>query len=354
MDFSFFKAVVLALLLVDAAMIAITSLSPDPGNFVDSIIKRNSESDNKFLNIEQVTTICNSCIKKGLVETCPHKSGSTPPWFNVQRMSHIKEMMLGDEETFGREAMGIQANTSVSLYFSQQEIFPIKTNIYLPSNTFDYIFTTMDSAAGGNKSRTAIASYVYNIAGPQMILLGIDHTSSRDPDGNDPIIFAHIEHILNLCDFENARMVFCCEKFAYHETQWVNKIKAKFDTNRIIFAKEVKRKKDVREYGMLTDNPLKEKMSWSIRDILHKRNFFIHNQFFTVSKERTGKSMSKTEMIEDLLREFGNIRQEETQTKGVVKVEISGKKLGFDDKYMASLINLRLFLNFCSGDPFYN
>jgi len=147
-----------------AAMIGITTLHKNPDNFLTNIINGENDSTDaeKFIKIVEITTACKECIHNQTLDECTHKAGESPAWHQQNELAQIQKMMGGDSGTFARESLGIQTDTNTSKYYPEHDISFAHKNKMTRKFGFNRLFTTLDPAAGGERSKTSVVTFAWS------------------------------------------------------------------------------------------------------------------------------------------------------------------------------------------------
>jgi hypothetical protein len=157
------------------------------------LIGNKTKRGRDLIRFVQFTEVCESCKKKGkdalftcryypFLQLCAlkknlfffrHNDGDKPDWHDSSRSEHIRELQ-GDNDAYLLESRGIHSDSSHRQDFYDEWIekcLKDKNNIYRSRDYKPVVFTTIDPAAGGLRSRYAIVSCIYTNDDTQVVML---------------------------------------------------------------------------------------------------------------------------------------------------------------------------------------
>lgn len=161
MDHRVFYTVVVPTLVTEATFIGITTLG-DEANFVNKLVKIKRSTGELMFNVISMMLVCEECKRAGKEADCNHMMGEIPYWQDPQRHKDIEKMMEGEYETFMRETKGMNVNGLIQPVYPTTAIDNFMTNIYKEEKTHSHVFISVDPAGGGDASKYAIVSCVYD------------------------------------------------------------------------------------------------------------------------------------------------------------------------------------------------
>lgn len=163
MDPKIYQTVVAPTLSTGAAFIGITTLGDDTeNNFVGELINVRDKDGERLFRVINIDLVCDKCRRTGKEDVCQHKMGEVPYWQDERRHADIQKMMPAD--VFQREMRGIQSNPYISPFFNPTALDRLERDadrVYYSDNHVRYIFISVDPAAGGDHSKYAVVSCIY-------------------------------------------------------------------------------------------------------------------------------------------------------------------------------------------------
>ena len=171
MDPRLFFSVILPLIVTGLVLIAITTLQKDESNFVNELVRQTKKSDGKpVINLLEFTDVCDSCKKRGKGVSCYHKRGNLPWWHKEEQHRDLEKLYKGREDDFLAEIKGVAGESTNSPAFNLQDLALMKdpSRIQVINSNQKHIYVSIDPAAGGNRSKYAIVTAIYD--GQKMIV----------------------------------------------------------------------------------------------------------------------------------------------------------------------------------------
>lgn len=150
-----------------AAFIAITSKGYTD-NFTEKLIASKKKDGTPLINHVEFDLVCNKCKRKRAYEqedSCKHLKGDLPWWHSSKRHDELEIMMADFRDEFMRETKGIETDSDRTPVFQEHKIELLKTNMAIYSKYLEpkHIFVSVDPSCGGDNSKTAITSFMYDM-----------------------------------------------------------------------------------------------------------------------------------------------------------------------------------------------
>jgi len=164
MDNAMYYKVIAPTLSTGAGFIGITTKGEEDSNFVSQLIKVKKKDGDLLFNVIDFEESCEKCKKLGKELTCKHLSGQIPPWQTQGDRDRVQTQMSGHNETYLLEMKGIQTNNLSRPAFSKISVERLREKEceFFIDRFYKNIFVSIDPAAGGDKSKYAIVSCIYN------------------------------------------------------------------------------------------------------------------------------------------------------------------------------------------------
>jgi hypothetical protein len=148
-----------------APFIAITTKGYSD-NFTEKLFNKKRENGTKLINHIEIELICNRCKrakKKFEDDVCGHYQGSLPWWHSKKRHKEVENILSDYKDEFLREVRGIQSETDVFPVFNHAHVNNLlhDNSIYNGYHSPKNIFTVIDPACGGLRSKHAVTSFMY-------------------------------------------------------------------------------------------------------------------------------------------------------------------------------------------------
>jgi len=163
MNSAVWKRVVVPTLITGAAFIGITTRGYDNLNFVTQLLKLKTSSGDSLFKHINIDLCCDECKRNGKEDTCRHKMGEAPHWHDLGTYKHIKEMYGEDEDAYLVETKGLEVETGTFPAFDPHQIEAMFASPPISDLSHEKnVFLAIDPAAGGDRSKYAIISAIYN------------------------------------------------------------------------------------------------------------------------------------------------------------------------------------------------
>ena len=147
------------------AMIGISTKKSSVFDLFTVLMKKRFPDGTPVFRTFEWKGVCEACEKKGEEVTCEHKRGERPWWLETDDGGFMKQVMSDFYEDYMREMKGVEGSAQQKKVFRSEDVNFLQTReaeVQSLDGTFDYFFTSVDPAAGGNNSEYAIISMVFD------------------------------------------------------------------------------------------------------------------------------------------------------------------------------------------------
>lgn len=330
----FWRTVIVPLFMTGASLIGITTLEK-PGNWVGALIDVVREDGTHLIDTVALTFSCDSCNKAGMAAQCTHAAFDRPRWQNPQTLKDIELMNLGHKDDLGREAYGVNCDSSTTKIFEAAAITDMSTTSVKHTDDVDIVYISVDPAAGGKGSRFAVVSCVYLF--DKMLIAGIDLSDSYDPAENDAVIVRHMRTLRSKKIFKYSKFIVGLEKNLGNEAPRIRVALQGADRNCEFLHDKQHR------VGIWTDHGMKRAMAEEVRKFLNTRSIHYMNTFFTNTDFKTNGNPIQ-DVKREVMRQLSSFERrvvEDKDQEKATKVIYTGKNHGPDDFVMGLFINIR-------------
>ena len=190
--------------LYECALIAITTVSPNPENHVTDLIERN------VFPVMAILLVCPDCRAAGVAEKCVHRAHFIPHWQSEERRE-LTKLCYGPENTdkFARESQGFLKQPSLAC-FNHEHINRTFTNprFILEGAAEDLVFMVIDPCSGSKKPETGTSEFAWlTFIGPGFRVLGGDSIPTLNPLSWEGPLIDHLIQVMRRPEFVKARLI---------------------------------------------------------------------------------------------------------------------------------------------------
>jgi hypothetical protein len=303
------------------ALIMISTLSTDHDNPFNLLMKSGIIDTFAFM------MICDKCLEKGIKKECVHEADRRPGWHDEAKQLLVKTLM-GSEDTYNREALGIQDGYDES----EKKVFPphlVQRFIGAPRVPLHkmvyWILVVIDPVAGSYRSESRMSDFaIITMAYPQKIILGMEAFDASVTEDYEPILIEHLKRVRQLPFCDRATLVIDAETGTGFAAGDIQKIVSTNFGNCYM----MNHTKDGRKPGTLTTEAVKHDAARISLEMLHRDEFSIYEKLVTHSKE------------EDILKLFGSQLYAYERTIRAGHYHYSAKKAKHCDDLVVSFTRL--------------
>ncbi len=154
--------VILPTLITGISFIGISSISKEGTNFVNVMREQRRKLDGKpVFRTVVFPGECENCELAG--RKCYHNR-DPPKWHSADRMDDLEDMYQGFEDDYDAEMLNKVGDGGVKAAFDIEGVNGLldSSNTYKLEHEFREFFVACDPACGGDKSRNAVVSSVFD------------------------------------------------------------------------------------------------------------------------------------------------------------------------------------------------
>ena len=212
------------LLLDDAVLLCITTISDQPANFFDEIVNKPGPIYNEGDPVPRLfrrynfSPICAACRAQGITVECEHGRRRLPKWQSARKLKLVKSLMSSNEGDVERELLGAKATRGPECFAKDRvlELFAQPTVLTSRTPYVRKIFVTIDPNSGTHDSSAKPSSdfamvSAYESATEGLVFCGIESIDANDYTDYVDKVINHLKTLRLRPEMRDATFVFSIE-----------------------------------------------------------------------------------------------------------------------------------------------